>query len=88
MTTYTICFHVCVFQAIITLIPAFLLVGIAWNLTLLYSGLFLYSFGMEVCIFTSIIQYTNALFTAIILIKNVLIYLVSIRAVAKNRSTK
>ncbi len=31
---------ICVFQAIITLIPAFLLIGIAWNLTLLYSGLF------------------------------------------------
>lgn len=45
-----ICFHVCAFQAIISLVPAFLLIGIAWNLTLLYSGLFLYSFGKQLCI--------------------------------------
>lgn len=45
MTTYL--FSISVFQAIISLIPAFLLIGIAWNLTLLYSGLFLYSFGKQ-----------------------------------------
>ncbi|NP_001017667.1 major facilitator superfamily domain-containing protein 10 [Danio rerio] len=37
-------------MAIITLIPAFLLVGIAWNLTLLYSGLFLYSFAAAIVV--------------------------------------
>ncbi|XP_056314733.1 major facilitator superfamily domain-containing protein 10 [Danio aesculapii] len=37
-------------MAIVTLIPAFLLVGIAWNLTLLYSGLFLYSFAAAIVV--------------------------------------
>ncbi|KAI2664382.1 Major facilitator superfamily domain-containing protein 10 [Labeo rohita] len=36
--------------AIISLIPAFLLIGIAWNLTLLYSGLFLYSFAAAIVV--------------------------------------
>ncbi|XP_055056739.2 major facilitator superfamily domain-containing protein 10 [Misgurnus anguillicaudatus] len=36
--------------AIILLIPAFLLIGIAWNLTLLYSGLFLYSFAAAIVV--------------------------------------
>ncbi|XP_042612657.1 major facilitator superfamily domain-containing protein 10 isoform X2 [Cyprinus carpio] len=36
--------------AIISLIPAFLLVGIAWNLILLYSGLFLYSFAAAIVV--------------------------------------
>lgn len=54
VTTYL--FSICVFQAIISLIPAFLLIGIAWNLTLLYSGLFLYSFGKQFCINSVCIQ--------------------------------
>ncbi|KTG02283.1 hypothetical protein cypCar_00026548 [Cyprinus carpio] len=37
-------------MAIISLIPAFLLSGIAWNLTLLYSGLFLYSFAAAIVV--------------------------------------
>uniref|UniRef100_A0AAY4BWX8 Major facilitator superfamily (MFS) profile domain-containing protein n=1 Tax=Denticeps clupeoides TaxID=299321 RepID=A0AAY4BWX8_9TELE len=36
--------------ALILLIPAFLLVGIAWNLILLYTGLFLYSFAAAVVV--------------------------------------
>ncbi|XP_016130828.1 major facilitator superfamily domain-containing protein 10-like [Sinocyclocheilus grahami] len=36
--------------AIISLIPAFLLIGIAWNLTLLYSGLFLYSIAAAIVV--------------------------------------
>jgi len=32
-------------QAIIALIPAFILVGLAWNLVMLYVGLALYAFG-------------------------------------------
>lgn len=53
-----------ILQAIILLIPAFLLIGIAWNLTLLYSGLFLYSFGKQVCIFFNAIfaVFVNILF--------------------------
>lgn len=36
--------------AIVLLIPAFLLIGMAWNLTLLYSGLFLYSFAAAIVV--------------------------------------
>ncbi|XP_064153530.1 major facilitator superfamily domain-containing protein 10 isoform X1 [Anguilla rostrata] len=36
--------------AIMSLIPAFILVGLAWNLTLLYTGLFLYSFAAAVVV--------------------------------------
>ncbi|XP_051981182.1 major facilitator superfamily domain-containing protein 10-like isoform X1 [Xyrauchen texanus] len=36
--------------AIVCLIPAFLLIGMAWNLTLLYSGLFLYSFAAAIVV--------------------------------------
>ncbi|XP_051960269.1 major facilitator superfamily domain-containing protein 10-like [Xyrauchen texanus] len=36
--------------AIISLIPAFLLIGIAWNLTLFYSGLFLFSFAAAIVV--------------------------------------
>ena len=32
-------------QAILALIPAFVLVGLAWNLVMLYLGLALYAFG-------------------------------------------
>uniref|UniRef100_A0AAQ6ABP6 Major facilitator superfamily (MFS) profile domain-containing protein n=1 Tax=Amphiprion ocellaris TaxID=80972 RepID=A0AAQ6ABP6_AMPOC len=32
-------------MAIITLIPAFILIGLSWNVTMLYIGLALYSFG-------------------------------------------
>ncbi|XP_051552000.1 major facilitator superfamily domain-containing protein 10-like isoform X2 [Myxocyprinus asiaticus] len=37
-------------MAIVSLIPAFLLIGMAWNLTLLYSGLFLYSFAAAIVV--------------------------------------
>ncbi|KAL2092824.1 hypothetical protein ACEWY4_012622 [Coilia grayii] len=36
--------------ALISLIPAFLLIGIAWNMLLLYSGLVLYSFAAAVVV--------------------------------------
>uniref|UniRef100_A0A3Q3GTE4 Major facilitator superfamily domain containing 10 n=1 Tax=Labrus bergylta TaxID=56723 RepID=A0A3Q3GTE4_9LABR len=32
-------------MAIVTLIPAFILIGLSWNMTMLYVGLALYSFG-------------------------------------------
>ncbi|KAJ8415616.1 hypothetical protein AAFF_G00425960 [Aldrovandia affinis] len=36
--------------AIMLLIPAFILIGLAWNLTMLYTGLFLYSFAAAVVV--------------------------------------
>ncbi|XP_067083699.1 major facilitator superfamily domain-containing protein 10 isoform X1 [Osmerus mordax] len=36
--------------AVMLLIPAFLLVGLAWNLTILYSGLVLYSFAAAIVV--------------------------------------
>ncbi|KAJ8285206.1 hypothetical protein GJAV_G00023530 [Gymnothorax javanicus] len=36
--------------AIASLIPAFILIGLAWNLTMLYAGLFLYSFAAAVVV--------------------------------------
>ncbi|XP_028270223.1 major facilitator superfamily domain-containing protein 10 isoform X2 [Parambassis ranga] len=36
--------------AIITLIPAFLLIGLSWNITMLYMGLALYSFAAAVVV--------------------------------------
>lgn len=32
-------------QAILMLIPAFILIGLSWNMLMLYAGLALYSFG-------------------------------------------
>lgn len=37
--------HFSCFQAIIALIPAFVIIGLSWNVTMLYIGLSLYSFG-------------------------------------------
>uniref|UniRef100_A0A8C2W934 Major facilitator superfamily domain containing 10 n=1 Tax=Cyclopterus lumpus TaxID=8103 RepID=A0A8C2W934_CYCLU len=37
--------HIRAVRAIITLIPAFILIGLSWNITMLYAGLALYAFG-------------------------------------------
>ncbi|XP_036381867.1 major facilitator superfamily domain-containing protein 10 isoform X1 [Megalops cyprinoides] len=36
--------------AILSLIPAFILIGLSWNLSMLYTGLFLYSFAAAVVV--------------------------------------
>ncbi|XP_030647719.1 major facilitator superfamily domain-containing protein 10 [Chanos chanos] len=49
--------------AIMCLIPAFILVGIAWNLTVLYFGLFLYSFAAAIvvpCLSTQVSEHGSA----------------------------
>ncbi|MBN3281055.1 MFS10 protein, partial [Polyodon spathula] len=50
-------------RAIILLIPAFVLVGLAWNVTMLYSGLLLYSFAAATvvpCLSTLVSAYGSA----------------------------
>ncbi|MGH0170318.1 UNVERIFIED_CONTAM: hypothetical protein FKN15_058839 [Acipenser sinensis] len=50
-------------RAIILLIPAFILVGLAWNVTMLYSGLLLYSFAAATvvpCLSTLVSAYGSA----------------------------
>uniref|UniRef100_A0A3P9JL26 Major facilitator superfamily domain-containing protein 10 n=1 Tax=Oryzias latipes TaxID=8090 RepID=A0A3P9JL26_ORYLA len=50
-------------RAIVTLIPAFILIGFSWNMTMLYIGLALYSFAAAVvvpCLSTLVSDYGSA----------------------------
>uniref|UniRef100_A0A8C9Y6U0 Major facilitator superfamily domain containing 10 n=1 Tax=Sander lucioperca TaxID=283035 RepID=A0A8C9Y6U0_SANLU len=42
--------HIRAVQAIILLIPAFILIGLSWNITMLYVGLALYSFAAAIVV--------------------------------------